>query len=133
MSLEQTRAVIGRLYELSQAGDWDAVAEQLTEDFHIVEADGLPYGGVYRGRHALRDLFAHVMGFWDEPSLELHDIVVSNDNAVGLVTMTAKSRHDGSRVVMEIAERFVLRDGKIAAIKPYYFDTALVRRAVGLD
>lgn len=133
MTLQQVQALIAELYDLSAKGDWDGVAAHLTDDFHIVEADSLPYGGIYEGKNALRDLFTQVMGFWEDPALDLHDVTVSEGNAIGIVTMTATSRHDGSRVAMDIAERFILRGGKVAAIKPYYFDTNLVRRAAGME
>src|SRR3546814_11634787 len=87
-----TRQRIENLYELTAAGKWDEVEVQLTDDFRIVEADSLPYGGAYEGKDALRRLYVTVFAFWADPSLELHDIVVSDDNAVGLLTIHAIGR-----------------------------------------
>ena len=126
-----TRQRIENLYALTAAGRWDEVEAQLTDDFKIVEADSLPYGGTYAGQDALQRLYATVFAFWADPSLEMHDIVVSDDNAVGLLTIHATSRHTGGRLAMKVAEVFHLRGDKISGITPYYFDAAEVARAAG--
>lgn len=126
-----TRERIENLYALTAAGRWDEVEAQLTGDFKIVEAASLPYGGTYAGKDALQRLYTTVFAFWADPSLEMHDIVVSDDNAVGLLTIHATSRHSGERLAMKVAEVFHLRGDKICGITPYYFDAAEVARAAG--
>ncbi|GAB4153088.1 MAG: hypothetical protein Tsb0016_25550 [Sphingomonadales bacterium] len=133
MTLEQVQDLIAKLYERTGQGDWDGAAALLTDDFYIIEADDLPFAGRFEGKNALKDLFTQVMGIWDDPALVLEDVAVSQNNAFGVVKLSATSKHSGERITMEIAERFILRDGKVAAIMPYYYDTGLVRRATGLD
>jgi len=126
-----TRERIENLYALTAAGKWDEVEAALTDDFEIVEAESLPYGGTYAGKDALQRLYTTVFAFWEDASLEMHDIVISEQNAVGLLTIHATSRHSGERLAMKVAEVFHLRGDKICGITPYYFDAAAVARAAG--
>jgi ketosteroid isomerase-like protein len=117
---------VEKLYALSGAGDWAAVAEYMSDDLVIVEADSLPYGGAYTGRNALRDLFEKVMAYWEDPSVEMHGITASQDRGVSILTLNVTSRQTGRRLALDIAETFRFRDSKLIEIKPYYFDTHLI-------
>ena len=119
------------LYELTAAGKLDVVEGQLTEDFKILEAESLPYGGAWEGKDALQRLFTHVFGFWDDPSLDIQDILVSENNVIGLLTLSVTSRHNGERLDIKVAEAFHFRGDKICGITPYYFDTAEIAKATG--
>lgn len=126
MTDQETRALVEKLYALSGAGDWTAVAEYMSDDLVIREADSLPYGGDYTGRNALRDLFGKVMAFWDDPSIEMHAITAGQDHGVGILTLSVTSRRTGRRLTLDIAEMFRFRDGKLVEIKPYYYDTHMI-------
>ena len=128
----RTKSLVQRLYQLSGAGDWDAVAELLTDDFAILEAESLPYAGTYTGKGALQELYGKVFAFWEDAALETGDICVGDDHVVVMVTVTATSRHNGERLRMPLTEVFHLRGDRISGITPYYFDTASIARATGL-
>ena len=121
-------ALTEQLYALSGAGDWDGVRAMVTEDFFITEAPGLPFGGEYRGPDALRDLYGKVMGMMAVTGLDLTEMTVGGDWVIALVEMQAEDA-DGTFSI-PLAEAIRFRDGKAAEIKPYYFDPALVHRAV---
>ena len=53
-------ALLTRLYEHAHVGDWSTVETMLSDELVIHEAESLPFGGEYRGKRALRDLFASV-------------------------------------------------------------------------
>lgn len=126
-----TKGLVEHLYALTGSGQWDKVEELLTDDFRIVEAETLPFGGVYEGKGALQALFTKVFAFWQDPSLEYKDIAISQDNIVVLLSFHATSRFNGERLEMPLCEVFHLRDGKFSGITPYYFDTAAICRATG--
>ena len=128
----EAKAMVERIYQLSAAGEWDAVEAMLTDDFRILEADSLPFAGVYEGKGALQALFTKVFSFWDDPDLETGDICVGEDHAVAMVVVTATSRHNGERLRMPLTEVFHLRGDQFSGITPYYFDTAAIARATGL-
>ena len=124
-------AMVDNLYALTGQGDWDAVAEHLTDDFHIVEAESLPFGGIYEGKVALQELFTKVFAFWEDPALERKAIAISEDHAIVMLSFHATSRHNGERLEMKLCEVFHLRGDKFSGITPYYFDTAAICRATG--
>ncbi|HEX7784015.1 MAG TPA: nuclear transport factor 2 family protein [Sphingobium sp.] len=125
------KASVENLYALTGTGKWDEVEPLLTDDFRIVEADSLPFGGVYEGKDALQRLYTKVFGFWEDPSLDVQDMAVSEQNVVVLLSIHATSRHNGERLEMKLAEVMHLRDGKFSGITPYYFDTVAIARATG--
>lgn len=134
MDSERYKAIKGRvenLYALTGQGRWDEVEAQMTDDFVIREAESLPFGGEYKGRKALQDLYTHVFSFWEDPSLETGDICVSENTVIVMVTVHATSRHNGQRLAMPLCEVFHLRGDKFCGITPYYFDTVAIARATG--
>lgn len=125
------KGMVENLYALTTQGKWDEVAEHLTDDFRIVEAESLPFGGVYEGKGALQELFTKVFAFWEDPSLVQKDITVSGDHVIVILSFHATSRHNGERLEMPLCEVFHLRGDKFSGITPYYFDTAAICRATG--
>jgi ketosteroid isomerase-like protein len=125
------KGMVEHLYALTAQGEWDEVAEQLTDDFRIVEAESLPFGGVYEGKGALQELFTKVFAFWADPLLEHKDITVSADNVIVILSFHATSRYNGERLEMPMCEVLHLRGDKFSGITPYYFDTAAICRATG--
>jgi len=123
------KARVQNLYALSAEGRWDEVEAQLTDDFRIVEADSLPFGGDYRGRGALRELYTIVFTYWADPKVDIGDITISEDHAVALLTLHATPRGGGQRLAVPLCEVFHLRGDMICGITPYYFDTAAIVRA----
>jgi hypothetical protein len=72
-------------------------------------------------------LFERVFSMLDIAGLEMHDITVGENHAVGVLDMVLAGE-EGTR--LQIAEIFRFRDGKVCEIRPHYFDTAAVIAAV---
>ena len=121
MNREEIAAFVDRLYAVSGAGDWEAAAEMLTDDFVAYEADSLPMAGEYRGRNGLRDLFGKVMAMVDVAALERSTLPIADDAAIAVLTMRFA---DPALKSAELCEMFRFRDGKCCEIKPYYYDPA---------
>jgi ketosteroid isomerase-like protein len=126
MSPQEMIQFVDELYGLTAVGDWDAVAERLTDDFVAVEAEGLPMAGRYEGRHGLRDLYVKVMGMMDVVALERVETTVAGDHAVTILSLRFA---DPGIAPAQICEMFRFRDGKLAELKPFYFDPAPVLAA----
>ncbi len=109
-------AMIDKLYAASGAGDFEACEALMTDDFKITEADNLPFGGVYEGKTALRDLYAKVMSMMSIKGLSHSHLMVGEDCAVVMVDMEL----DGPPI--QLLEMFLFRDGKVCEIRPYYFN-----------
>ena len=124
-------ALLTRLYEHAHVGDWDAVETMLSDDLVIHEAESLPFGGEYRGKRALRDLFASVMGYWDSPSVEIYSIVGDDSYVVALMNFSMTSKASGRTIVQKMAEVSTVKDGLVVDMRIHYYDTALVAAEAG--
>lgn len=96
----------------------------MADDFVILEPPSLPYGREWRGRDALRRLYAHVMGFWDKPRVEWIDLIGGDDHTVALLRMTATARATGKPINQTICEVTRFADGRMVEMQIHYFDTA---------
>lgn len=121
MSPQEIVSLVDRLFAATGAGDWEAAAALLTDDFVAYEADGLPMAGTYRGRNGLRNLFEKVMGMVDVVALDRTDITVGENCAITVVNMRFA---DPALKPAELCEMFRFRNGKCCEIKPYYYDPA---------
>lgn len=113
------------------AGDWSVVAELMTEDYVIHEPSVLPYGGDWKGRDALPRLFAHVMGYWDDPVVERRGVMGDEQHFVALLSFTMTSKLTGRRFTQPIAEVTRCVGGKMAETWVHYFDPDEAAREAG--
>jgi ketosteroid isomerase-like protein len=119
MTNEEKLALVESLYAKSGAGDFDAVESLLTDDFFIREADDLPMAGEYRGKTALRELYAHVFGTLKVADLEPEGMTVGGDYVVNLISFRFENP---DLAPARLAEVFRFRGDKVCEIRPYYFD-----------
>ena len=119
MTDDEKLAIVAELYASTGAGDFDTAERLLTDDFFIIEADGLPMAGEYRGKTALRGLYAHVFGTLKVADLEPEGMSVGGDYVVNLISFRFENPDLASA---QLAEVFRFRCDKVCEIRPYYFD-----------
>ena len=119
MTDDEKLAIVAELYASTGAGDFDTAERLLTDDFFIIEADGLPMAGEYRGKTALRGLYAHVFGTLKVADLEPEGMSVGGDYVVNLISFLFENPDLASA---QLAEVFRFRGDKVCEIRPYYFD-----------
>ena len=73
-------------------------------------------------------VYGTVMGMMDSTGMDLIEMTCGGDWVIVLVEI--KATDAGGDFCIALAEGTRFRDGKICEIKPYYFDPALVHRAV---
>jgi ketosteroid isomerase-like protein len=123
MTHEQVLQLVDDLYAATGIGDFDKAEELLTDDFFITEADTLPFAGVYKGRTALRELYAKVMGMMDVAGLNRVQTTSGGDYAVTILSFEFV---DPELEPAHLCELFRFRDGKVCEIRPYYFDPSSI-------
>lgn len=126
MSDAANLATARRLYEAAGRGDWDAAEAELHEELVIHEAASLPYGGSYRGKGALRQLVATVGGHWAHASFERTGMASGDGRVVVFFTIAFDT--PAGRQTHEIVEVNEFKDGRIAVIKPFYWDTGALEK-----
>ncbi len=127
----QTHSVVNRFYDSALRGDIDAISEILHPDVVVYEAASLPYAGAHTGRFQCLGALAAVV-LRDRPRLRRPVAMYS----FGLSGPRHSSRfpsdsgNSAETQTMPIVETFVVRDGLIVEIRPYYFDTAAIAAAL---
>jgi ketosteroid isomerase-like protein len=94
--------------------------------------DSMPYGGEHVGREGFVRVAKAMNETWQIPDgleMSFHDL--EDDKVVQFVSWTGISRHTGRSVPVRMVTLYTLRDGKIAEIDIYYWDTAKIVEATG--
>ncbi len=119
------------MYDAVRRGDWNEVEGYFADDFVIYEPPSLPYGGEWRGKDALRRLYAEVMGYWRNPSVAWRELVGGENYAVALLSLSVDKPGADERITFEIAEVTQFVGGKMASMRIHYFDTGAMRDLLG--
>jgi ketosteroid isomerase-like protein len=131
MSISDTnREIAERAYACFWAGDLDGFMDRFTEDSQIIEADPLPYGGIYRGREECRKLLQAIVDTWTDISMDDFEVLGGEKYAVAYGHFGAAARSTGKRVRYPLAETWRIENGKVLTVTVLYFDTSLVSAAV---
>jgi uncharacterized protein len=119
---DRTRSVVQRFYDCSLRADLDGVAKILHPDIVTYEPPSLPYGGAHTGRDGVLQLLAQLYSMIDLDAIVVGDILVNSERAAAFLEITFGDSASNHKV--SVVETFVIREGLIGEIKPYYFDTA---------
>jgi uncharacterized protein len=120
--------LVKRVYEIFAQGNMAEFMALLDPDIIAREADSMPYGGTYRGLKEFNQVLAKVAQTWEyfRPAPERY--FAQGDQVMVVLRLKARSRATGKVVDMPMAELWTLRNGKIAGVQPFYWDTAEVVR-----
>ena len=129
---ERSRAVVSDYVAALQKGDIDTLRASFTADATWWLSGDLPVSGTWTGPDEILDSFlAAMLARLDATkpvTQELKGLVADGDTVVAEWTSRATTRAGGS-YENDYAVVFVVRDGKIAAVREY-FDTAYAQRVL---
>jgi ketosteroid isomerase-like protein len=112
------------------SGDWDGMERILHPEFVCIEAEGLPYAGTYIGFEGWRRLSDAVLATWSGFRMNLLEMHGGDaDSAVLRIALAGTSRKTRKAWESSVLELWKFRDGRLASIDPYYFDTLLLAEA----
>ena len=134
MAEETKLEKIQRLLKAVQTGDQPTMDELLHPEITIHEPASLPYAGSFRGRAGLGDLFQRMGPVWSEFNQAIEFIVgdPSGDVFAVMFRIGYRSAQSGQKIEMQVLELLSFRDGRIADIKPFHWDTkALLDHSAG--
>jgi ketosteroid isomerase-like protein len=138
--MESTRAVLEEFYaaeaEYVAAGgpgqaDFGRLARCLSRDVVIRQAPGLPWSdaGDWRGHDGVRAFMAAFARTWRSMEVQHHRIVAAEDRVAVELEVRFESAATGRALTTSIVQINTVRDGRIAEIKPYYWEPEAVQRA----
>jgi ketosteroid isomerase-like protein len=121
---ERRVEIVRGVYEAFGRGDLQAVLGALSDELEWNEAEGMPYGGLYRTREAVAE---KVLGplIEDIPNFEVspEEFIASEDSVedtvVAVVRYTGSGKATGKRLDLSVVQVWGIRDGKIARFRHF--------------
>jgi len=123
------KEIVLAFLDASERNDREAMKELLHPQVRIIEADSLPYGGVFEGAEGFIDLIRRVFSTWRDTRLSVQQVLADGDHVVILAQMSGRGQAADKAFSMPIAEVWLLEDRKIKEVRPFYFDTKLLHDA----
>ena len=103
------KQVVARAYELFGNGEMEAWTETIDDNVvFTLPGDKHPFSGVYKGKHAMLDLFAKIPGAWDNFHVE-PEFMISEGNKV---FVKCRAKADGMDTIF--GHYFEITDGKMS-------------------
>lgn len=126
-NLETDNLKVVALYSecLFKTRDFTTLATLIEPGAIYYQAEGLPYGGTFTGFEEWTKMYAKSAEFF-ELQIEKEPVYFSDaskDEVIIYFTIKAKAKKSGKTLLMSISEHFDLKNGKITAIRPFYYDT----------
>jgi len=125
-----THAVVNRFYDAALSNDLDAISTILHPDVVVHEAPSLPYGGTHTGRVNVLALLTTLFSGIDLDTVIRTDVLVNGARAASLLEVPFAFADPAFPQRMPVIETFVVEDGLITEIRPFYFDTAAIAAAM---
>ncbi len=117
--------VVEQFYQRLAQSDLEGALALLDDAFCLSQADSLPYGGQYTGASEITGFFGKFFAYWQEFSSSEVTYLEAGDTVVALSTARCVTR-TGHRVDMPMVQVYRVKEGKLCAAQPFYFDTALL-------
>jgi uncharacterized protein len=125
--------IVEQVFKALGQGDLAEATNHFDAGICIYEPANLPYGGKYVGHAGFYALFKQLGIMFDQLSIPPSAIVDAGRAVIAMTTLRARIKATGISVQMPLNEVFVLKAGKIVEIRPFYWDTAAIARAIKND
>jgi uncharacterized protein len=105
---------------------FDTLAPFFATDVVLHQAEALPYGGTWRGHDGMERFFGAMSQTWSEFEMVDQQFLSTADTAVVLTHVRARARGTGKGLEFPILQTIRVVDGRIAEVRPFYWDTAAI-------
>lgn len=130
---EQSVEVLKGLYAAFGRGDVPAVLGAFADDIEWHEAEGMPYGGVYRGADAVvQNVFAPIATDVEGFAVTPEEFVGSGDTVAAVVRYTGTGKVTGKTLDVPVVHVWDIRDGKLTRFRQF-IDTVKFAEVVPAD
>jgi ketosteroid isomerase-like protein len=111
---------------------FDLLAPFFAPDVVLHQAAGLPYGGTWRGHDGLRRFFLAMGEAWESFDMVEQEFLATGETAVVLTQIRARARATGRELGFPLLQTITVRGGRIAEVRPFYWDTRAIADACAL-
>ena len=117
---EQNVEFVKSVYGAFAQGDVPTVLGSFADDIEWFEAEGMPYGGVYRGPEAVaQNVFGPITEDIDGFALVIEEYVDSGDTVAAVVRYTGTGKATGKALDVPAVHVWDIRDGKLARFRQF--------------
>jgi ketosteroid isomerase-like protein len=117
---EQSVEVVRRAYAAFAEGDVPAVLGMFADDIEWHEAEGMPYGGVYRGGEAVvQNVFGPLSQDVDGFALSPEEFMAAGDTVAVVVTYTGTGKVSGKSLNLPVVHVWDIQDGKVVRFRQF--------------
>ncbi|MFE5870313.1 nuclear transport factor 2 family protein [Streptomyces roseifaciens] len=131
-------AVLAGMYEAEAAflaaggpgrATFDFLAPYFAPDVVLHQADALPYGGTWRGHRGIEDNMLAMAATWELFDFAEQEFLAIGETTVVRTLVRARARATGRELTFPILQTITFKDGRIAEVRPFYWDTRAVADA----
>lgn len=120
MSEPSSIEFIKGIYGAFGRGDVAAVLDAFADDVEWHEAEGMPYGGVYRsGAAVLQNVFGPISEDVEGFAVTPEEFIGSGDTVAVVVRYTGTGKVTGNTLNEPVVHVWELRDGKLARFRQF--------------
>ena len=117
---EQNLEVIKGAYAAFAGGDVPAVLGVFADDIEWHEADGMPYGGVYRGGEAVvQNVFGPISQDVEGFALTPEEFMSAGDTVAAVVRYTGTGKVTGKPLDLPVVHVWDIQDGKAVRFRQF--------------
>ena len=117
---EASRKLVQSAYQAAIAGNYSEFFDYFDENAVVHEPRYLPYGGRYEGLANIKAMLVQLGEFMDVATLKIDSLVADGSNVIALIRIKRKL----GNAEIQIAEHFVIKNGKAVEMKIYMHETA---------
>ncbi|MEU9201118.1 nuclear transport factor 2 family protein [Streptomyces sp. NPDC048332] len=111
------------------SASFDLLAPFFAPDVVLHQADALPYGGTWHGREGMEEFFLAMSQVWESFDMAEQQFLATGETAVVLTQVRARARATGRELAFPILQTIRVKDGQIAEVRPFYWDTEAIADA----
>jgi ketosteroid isomerase-like protein len=118
-----TTEIVKEFYKHLANSNMQGAFELLHQDFKLVQAPSLPYGGTYIGTGGVTTFFGKFFEYWqsfksvDVEYFETGEKVFATSKIIG-------TTRNNQNIEMKMIQLFIVQEDRLVSAEPYYFDTA---------
>ncbi|MGD9735266.1 MAG: nuclear transport factor 2 family protein [Solirubrobacterales bacterium] len=117
---EQSVEVVKGAYAAFASGDVPAVLEVFADDIEWHEAEGMPYGGVYRGGEAvLQNVFGPIAEDVEGFAVTPREYMATGDAVAAVVSYTGTGKATGKPLDLPVVHVWDIQDGKAVRFRQF--------------
>jgi len=117
---EENIEFVKGLYAAFARGDVPAALAGFADDIEWHEAEGMPYGGVYRGGEAvLQNVFGPIATDVEGFAVTPEEFVGSGDTVAAVVRYTGAGKETGKTLDVPAVHVWEIRDGKLTRFRQF--------------